>query len=180
MALARRAAEMSDGDLIAICSDTLKDLVDDIPYLRELRSRFIVARQQLRAICGYRTWTQFVRKNSRYSMRQIQRLLYESRAAATKKIPGKPKVDPEKKRLREIAEIGAALSEAIWDGRFEDEIDLLVQMRRLAGYPCSRETATVHLRHKAGTRHLSGSWTQHEADAEGEAEEQFKKSEHLP
>jgi hypothetical protein len=64
---------MSDAELFAIGEKALGDIADDIIALDEIRNRF----RKGHAILGYVNWKEFVQRNSKYSLRTVQRRLNE-------------------------------------------------------------------------------------------------------
>jgi hypothetical protein len=66
---------MSNEELFPIGERALADIADDIIVLDEIRTRFRFASGQ--AVMGYMNWREFVEKNSKYSVRTIQRRLTE-------------------------------------------------------------------------------------------------------
>jgi hypothetical protein len=65
---------LTDAELFPLGERALQDIADDIIVLDEIRQRFRLAGGGMR---GYSGWKQFVEKNSRYTMRTIQRRLNE-------------------------------------------------------------------------------------------------------
>jgi len=66
---------LSDVELFSLGEKALEDIADQILVLDEIRTRFRNAGG--RAILGYASWREFVEKNSRYSIRTVQRRLSE-------------------------------------------------------------------------------------------------------
>jgi hypothetical protein len=64
---------LSDAELLPLGERALHDIADDILVLDEIRQRF----HKSANILGYNGWKDFVTKNSRYSIRTIQRHLAE-------------------------------------------------------------------------------------------------------
>ena len=64
------ASELSDRELVNRCEGFVRDIALNLDYLRELRKRF-----EQGPVEGYENWTEFVGKNSGYSLPHIQRLL---------------------------------------------------------------------------------------------------------
>jgi hypothetical protein len=83
-----QVAAMPNEELFPLGEKALHDIADDIIVLAEIRNRFGCARGV--AILGYQCWRDFVEKNSRYSVRTIQRRLAEVNGKDEKKA-NKPK-----------------------------------------------------------------------------------------
>lgn len=64
---------MSNEDLFPIGERALRDIADDIIALDEIRNRFRVQSP----LMGYQNWREFVARNSKYSLRTVQRRLNE-------------------------------------------------------------------------------------------------------
>jgi hypothetical protein len=68
-----RIHALSDAELFPLGEKALQDIADDIIVLAEIRQRFYEARGV--PLRGYKNWREFVEKNSRYSLRTVQRRL---------------------------------------------------------------------------------------------------------
>lgn len=69
--------QMGDYDLFTWGEKALKDVADDIIVLDEIRNRFLARKNQKAPILGYTSWGDFVDRNSRFSIRTIQKRLAE-------------------------------------------------------------------------------------------------------
>jgi hypothetical protein len=66
---------LSNEELFPLGEKALHDIADDIIVLNEIRTRFYLAKGT--PLMGYTNWRDFVEKNSRYSIRTVQRRLNE-------------------------------------------------------------------------------------------------------
>jgi hypothetical protein len=73
---------MTNEELFPLGERALKDIVDDIIVLNEIRNRFRVQAP----LMGYVNWKDFVEKNSRYSIRTVQNRLAELNGKDTSKV----------------------------------------------------------------------------------------------
>jgi hypothetical protein len=73
---------LSDAELLPLGEKALHDIADDILVLDEIRQRF----RRTPLILGYNGWKDFVTKNSRYSIRTIQRRLSEKNGKDESKV----------------------------------------------------------------------------------------------
>lgn len=81
---------LTDAEIIPMGVKALGDIADDILVLDEIRQRF----RKGRAIEGYANWTEFVEKNSKYSIRTIQYRLNEVNNKDETKVNDRFKVGP--------------------------------------------------------------------------------------
>lgn len=73
---------LSDAELLPLGERALHDIADDILVLDEIRQRF----RRTGAMMGYAGWKDFVERNSRYTLRTIQRKLADKNGRDESKI----------------------------------------------------------------------------------------------
>ena len=73
---------LSDAEIIPMGEAALKDIADSILVLDEIRTRF---RKGL-PILGYNNWSDFIQRNSKFSLRTVQRRLNEVNGKDERKI----------------------------------------------------------------------------------------------
>jgi hypothetical protein len=84
---------MSDEELFPIGEKALRDIADDIIALDEIHSRFRNSKEV--PILGYQNWKEFVARNSKYSIRTVQRRLADEHGVDESKINLRYKQPPE-------------------------------------------------------------------------------------